>query len=142
MNFQAEKCTTRQVVGVNKFGSVPKFVAKFLNLLDADYSTGHALRRFSATILVDSGADLLTLKPHGGWKSSTVAEGYINDSINKKLETSKQIVGSIMESSLPARSLASNQEENLLINDESLAKAPMILNNCTNITINLIKNNN
>ena len=75
LNFQAAKCT-RQVVGVNKFGSVPKVVAKFLNLPDADHYTGHTLRRSSATILVDSGADLLTLKRHGGWKSNTVAEGY------------------------------------------------------------------
>jgi integrase len=45
--------------------------------------TGHSLRRTSATLLVDEGGDLTTLKRHGGWRSSFVAEGYIEESINK-----------------------------------------------------------
>ncbi|CAG9790350.1 unnamed protein product [Diatraea saccharalis] len=35
-------------------------------------------------LLADSGADILTLKRHGGWRSSTVAESYVEDSIQNK----------------------------------------------------------
>ena len=60
--------------------------------------TGHSFRRTSATLLVDGGGDLthLTdLKRHGGWKSSTVAEGYINESLHHKQEIHKKITKSI-----------------------------------------------
>lgn len=80
-----------QHVGKGKLVSILKDIAKFLNLPDvADY-TGHAYRRTSATLLVDQGADLITLKRHGGWKSNTVAESYINESALNKQNTSKII---------------------------------------------------
>ncbi|KAJ8914630.1 hypothetical protein NQ315_015368 [Exocentrus adspersus] len=53
--------------------------------------TGHCLRRTSATFLADSGADIQTLKRHGGWQSTSVAEGYIEESIGNKLKISKSI---------------------------------------------------
>ncbi|KAJ8947151.1 hypothetical protein NQ318_002513 [Aromia moschata] len=31
--------------------------------------------------LVESGGDFMTLKKHGGWNSSTVAEGYVEESV-------------------------------------------------------------
>lgn len=40
---------------------------------------------------MDAGADLTTLKRHGGWKSDTVAAGYIADSINNKNKICEQI---------------------------------------------------
>ena len=49
------------------------------------------MRRSSATMLVDSGGDLTELKRHGGWKSSQVAEGYIENSIENKLTVSQKI---------------------------------------------------
>jgi hypothetical protein len=45
---------------------------------------GHSFRRSAATMVVDAGGDILTLKRAGGWKSSGIAEGYVDDSINKK----------------------------------------------------------
>ncbi|KAL7297925.1 hypothetical protein TKK_0009095 [Trichogramma kaykai] len=66
-----------QCIGVNKFGSMPKEIALFLGLPNAKSYTGHSFRRTSATLFVDAGADSTVLKRHGGWKSSTVAEGYI-----------------------------------------------------------------
>lgn len=74
-----------QVIGINKIGSMPKDIASYLNLQDANLYTGHSFRRSSATLLVDAGADLLTLQRHGGWKSGNVAYGYITNSLaNKK----------------------------------------------------------
>lgn len=70
-------------------------IAQYLNLPDANLYTGHAFRRTSATLLADSGADITTLKRHGGWRSSNVAEGYIENSVDNKLKIGKQIAKSI-----------------------------------------------
>ncbi|XP_073956428.1 uncharacterized protein [Choristoneura fumiferana] len=89
-NFQNGKCTS-QPIGVNKFGSMPREIAKFLGLPQADAYTGHSFRRTSATLLANSGADILTLKRHGGWRSNNVAESYIEDSIQNKADISAKI---------------------------------------------------
>lgn len=93
-NFQKGKCTC-QPIGVNKFGSMPKEIAKFLGLPDAECYTGHSFRRTSATLLADAGADILTLKRHGGWRSNTVAESYVEDSIQNKVNISAKITQAI-----------------------------------------------
>lgn len=99
-NYQNGKCT-KQPIGINKFGAMPKEIATFLNLPEAHEYTGHSFRRSSATLLADSGADLLTLKRHGGWRSSSVAEGYIDDSMRNKEEISSRITRNIhLESSV------------------------------------------
>lgn len=66
----------QQPIGINTIGGMPKEIAKFLNLPDPEKYTGHAFRRTSATLLVDSGADITELKRHGGWKSNSVAGIY------------------------------------------------------------------
>ncbi|XP_011687447.1 PREDICTED: uncharacterized protein LOC105449760 [Wasmannia auropunctata] len=91
LNYQNGKCT-QQPIGINKFGKMPSTIASYLGLSDPSSYTGHTFRRTSATILADSGANILTLKQHGGWKSSTVAEGYIDDSFNNKKKISNQII--------------------------------------------------
>ena len=78
-------------IGINKFGAMPKEVALYLNLPDAEKYTVNNFRRTSATLLVDAGADITTLKRHGGWRSSTVAEGYVADSLNNKKRICEQI---------------------------------------------------
>lgn len=83
----------RIVVGIHKISNVAQEVAKYLNLENASEYTGHCLRRTSATFLVDSGGDLTCLKRHGGWKSNTVAEGYIEESIANKKDIAKKILG-------------------------------------------------
>jgi hypothetical protein len=59
---------------------------------EAEKYTGHSLRRSSAAILVDAGTDITDLKRHGGWKSTTVAEGYIDTSINFLAKVRKLIM--------------------------------------------------
>lgn len=85
------KCTV-QAVGVNTFGKIPSQIARYLGLTNPAEYTGHCFRRSSATLLVDTGADILTLKRHGGWKSSTVAEGYIEESVENKINISNQVL--------------------------------------------------
>lgn len=94
LNYQNGKCTS-QPIGRNKFGMMPKQIATFLNLQNAHEYTGHSFRRSSATLLADSGADILTLKRHGGWRSSNVAEGYIHDSVRNKEKISSCITKNI-----------------------------------------------
>lgn len=94
LNYQNKKCT-KQVVGMNKMGSVPTVVAKFLKLDNAKTYTSHCIRRSSSTILVDAGGDITTLKRHGGWKSSTVAEGYIDDSTINRINVASKIVDAV-----------------------------------------------
>ncbi|KAJ8952681.1 hypothetical protein NQ318_020996 [Aromia moschata] len=61
VNYYNGKCTV-QNVGINKFGNLGKT---------------------SATVLVlDAGGGYYCAKRRVGWKSTTVAEGYIENSIN------------------------------------------------------------
>ena len=79
-------------VGVNQIGKVPSEVAEFLKLPETKMYTGHCFRRTSATLLVNGGGDILQLKRHGGWRSNNVAEGYIDGSIQGKLDTAQKIL--------------------------------------------------
>ncbi|XP_029171116.1 uncharacterized protein LOC114940557 [Nylanderia fulva] len=100
LNYQKGKCT-HQVIGLNKFGKMPTVIATYLNLPDPNSYTGHTFRRTSATILADSGADILTLKRHGGWKSNAVAEGYVDNSFTNKKNISNQITTTITNNNFP-----------------------------------------
>jgi hypothetical protein len=68
--------------------------------------TEHCFRRTSATILVDAGADITTLKRHGSRKSSNVAEGYIENSIGHKLEAAAKILGTKEEVNINSSSVS------------------------------------
>lgn len=90
IKFQNGRCQ-RSVVGIHKISGVAKEVAKFLTIPNFQEYTGHSLRRTSATFLVDSGGDVTCLKRLGGWKSSTVAEGYIEESTENQKSTARKI---------------------------------------------------
>lgn len=85
---------TRQNIGHNTIGQMPKKIAMYLNLQNPGTYTGHSFRRTSATILASSGGNTLQLKQHGGWKSSTVAEGYVEDSLAVKKNIARMVQGS------------------------------------------------
>lgn len=82
----------KMVVGIHTISAVPQEIAKFLKIDNWKEYTGHTLRRTSATLLVDAGADLTCLKRHGGWTSSTTAEGYIEESSLSKENIAKKIL--------------------------------------------------
>lgn len=75
---------TRQNMGHNTISMASTKIAEYLKLPNPKLYTGHSLRRTSATILVDNGGDILSLKRHGGWRSSSVAERYIEKSLTEK----------------------------------------------------------
>lgn len=84
---------TRQNMGHNTISGAPAKIANYLKLPNSNQYTGHSFRRTSATILADNGGDILSLKRHGGWKSSTVAEGYVEDSLAEKRRIAKMVQG-------------------------------------------------
>lgn len=88
-------------------GEIPRQIAEYLGLPNPTSYTGHSFRRTSATLLANAGADITTLKRHGGWKSSNVAEEYISDSVQNEINISHQITKSVNLESLSS-SLSSN----------------------------------
>lgn len=137
------KCSV-QPVGVNTFGKIPSDIAKYLNIENPMEYTGHCFRRSSATLLVESGADILTLKRHGGWKSSTVAEGYIEESISKKTEIAAQILEgqpSTSTGSFTIRKRGVSNEEPVK-NETKIQKIQNIAGNEVFPSLNIVNCNN
>ncbi|KAI4455457.1 molting protein mlt-4 [Holotrichia oblita] len=95
MDFRSGK-PTRQNIGHNTISTSAIKIATYLKLPDANNYTGHSFRRTSTTILVDNGGDILSLKRHGGWKSSTIAEGYVEDSITDKKRIASMVQGTTL----------------------------------------------
>jgi hypothetical protein len=69
LGYRNSKCGVQRV-GIHTIGGMPK--------QDPDKYTGHSFRRTSAMPLANTGADLAVLKRQGAWKSSSVAEKYID----------------------------------------------------------------
>lgn len=88
------KCTN-QVICKNCIAKIPKEIAKYLGLPDHDLYTGHSFRRTSTTILADTDVGIETLKRHGPWKSNTVCEGYIQESVAQKRKIGNLIANAV-----------------------------------------------
>ena len=82
-----------QPIGINLIGKVSTDIANFLGLEDYASYTGHFLWRSSASWLADSDADKDMIMHHGGWNSSTVAEGYVETSVESKKRIAEHILG-------------------------------------------------
>lgn len=91
INYKKGKCSI-QCVGINTFGKMPTEIAAYLHLPNPECYTGHSFRRSSATFLADSGEAITNIKRLGGWKSTTVAEGYLEDSEKQKKIISNKIL--------------------------------------------------
>ncbi|KAJ3647304.1 hypothetical protein Zmor_019188 [Zophobas morio] len=85
------KCTVQRV-GINSFYCIPRVIGEYLKLENPEQYTSHSLRRFSATILADQGADMTKLKRFGGWSSDKVATGYVEDSLDQKIKIARKIL--------------------------------------------------
>lgn len=112
LRYTNQKCTS-QPVGINTLSKVPSRVASFLNLANAEAYSGHCMRRTSTTLLANKGADLTTIKRHGGWRSSAIAESYIEDSISNKLDIARKIQGT------PGTSRSLQEETSIVSTDLS-----------------------
>jgi hypothetical protein len=117
---------------------MPELIATFLKLENSKMYTGHAFRRSAATLLSDCGADLRTLKRFGGWKSDTVVEGYVEDSLQNKIGIAKKILGNESSSST---SIVNHEITIVEQNKEAGFNADKeIYFNNTNCTINVTNN--
>ncbi|KAJ8965834.1 hypothetical protein NQ317_003726 [Molorchus minor] len=124
--YKAGKCSS-QPVGKNTMGEIPSVVASYLKLPDVACYTGHCLRRSSVTLLADAGVDITTIKRHAGWKSTTVAEGYVENSIENKTKIANQVLVATTTSAITKTANVSESNIPSNINFE----------NCTNVTFNL-----
>jgi len=130
--YKNGKCSV-QSVGIHSFASIPRKIAEYLKLSNASSYTGHCLRRTSATLLADSGADIQMLKRHGGWRSTNVAEGYVEESIANKIKTSNRISKSEQQSTSASSDevLSSQFTESKSCHVQSSGITFSNLNNCT-----------
>lgn len=138
LNYQKGKCTS-QAVGINKIGSAPCQIAKFLKLENPELYTGHCFRRSSATLLANTGADISMLKRHGGWKSGTVAEGYVEDSIENKIDVSNRI--SSVSNSKSFTTSRSSSSHVVSSSDVAVSSSGFNITNCSSCTFNIYYNN-
>ena len=108
LSYRNGKCTV-QPIGIHTVAKMPRMIAEFLNIKDPELYTGHCFRRTAASLLVEGGGDLLTLKRFGGWKSSAVAEGYVEESIAMKMDITKRV----MESSKKGEDVQASSHEDV-----------------------------
>lgn len=139
LSFRNNKCT-KQPVGIHTFGNMCKIIAAFLKLPYSAEYTGHCFRRSSASLLADSGVDLHTIKRHGGWKSDTVAEGYVENSRENKKRISVSILGE-KPSDVSPTVFSVQETEKIQINNHNneTISTPMSninLTNCNNVVFN------
>ena len=71
--------------------AIPRKIAEFLKLADVAECSGHSFRRTSATELSGKGIGLVDLKQHDRWKSTSVCERNVNNTICKKMKISNMI---------------------------------------------------
>jgi integrase len=138
VGYKNGKCT-RLPVGINTIGSMPRNIASFLKLPNVKGYSGHSFRRSSTSMLANSGADLLTVKRHGGWKSNTVAEGYIETSIENKKRIATQILG---EKNVELEASTSSYSKNLKVcttSTELLSSSGISFSKCKNVVVNIYK---
>jgi hypothetical protein len=135
LKYAKGKCFN-QNVGINKIGEIPSLIAKCLKKENPKEYTGHCFRRSSATLLANAGGDITLIKRHGGWKSSNVAEGYIEDCINNKIAISNKIQPSAKTISEPSTSTCNlkplNKSGNKTDNISNLVKPSMSANSFNN----------
>ena len=92
LNYRNGKCNI-QPVGINTMGTIPNKIESFLCLSNPSEFTGHCFRRCSASLLADAGANMSMLKRQWSWCSSSVAEGYVENSLENKNVISTKILG-------------------------------------------------
>lgn len=94
LQYRNGKCIN-QVIGKNCIAKFPKDIATFLGLDDPESYTGHSYRRTGTTIAANNGANLEQLKRIGPWKSTSVCEKYIQESLTYKRKLGELITGAI-----------------------------------------------
>lgn len=126
-------------IGIHTIGKMPKLIAVFLKLPNPELFSGHCFRRSSASHIANKGGDLITIKQHGGWKSSAVAEGYIDTSMKRKIEVA-QMFSSEQNTSSGCSSVSqpqsSNKKSKVIVETNTTRKTLVSNQNLPGISIN------
>ena len=130
VNFRNGKCIN-QGIGINTLASFPSKIATFLQLEEPKTYTSHAFRRSAATWVADSGVDIINLKRFGGWKSDSVAQGYVGSSVSVKRTLALAVSG---ETAMTT----SKDEERQQIE----INCPVNISRCDNCVFNINVNSN
>ncbi|KAJ3657858.1 hypothetical protein Zmor_009634 [Zophobas morio] len=145
LTYRDGKCINSPV-GINTIGRVPSLIAGYLKLQNPQNYSGHCFRRSSATLLANKGSDFLSIKRHGGWKSSSVAEGYIQDSEKNKMkiadifcaEPGLSKPNTYIFSAEPGPSKPNSYHVSTALNNENTLKASGVsISSCNQCTINV-----
>lgn len=135
LTYHNGKCINSPV-GINTIGKIPSHIAIYLNLPNPQEYSGHCFRRSSATLLANRGSDFLSIKRHGGWKSSAVAEGYIEESVQTKINVAQTL-------SDPGPSGSSLNQDinepvtNALSNENTVGVSGVSITSCNNCVFNI-----
>ena len=84
-NFNKKSSLRTQNTGINTVRAWVKTSCDMLGISCKGY-TAHVYRRSAATNLADAGVSFINLKRHGQWKSDSVVEGYIANSLPMRIE--------------------------------------------------------
>lgn len=147
IKYSNGKCTV-QCVGINTFGKIPSEIAAYLRLPNPERYTGHSFRRSSATFLADTGEEITNIKRLGGWKSTSVAEGYIEESEKQRENLCNKILNapstSVVSTDASTEILNQTRDQTTLQNTQWQQQLSSALNfqNAVNCTFTININNN
>jgi hypothetical protein len=88
-------------------------------------------------LLANKGEDLLGLKKHGGWKSSSTTEGYIEDCVESMIQFARKILRGVTnkEFSKPTTSMCNQEDKENSeygnFDNANVAASPLMLFNCS-----------
>ena len=147
VHYKKGVCTI-QCVGINTFGKFPSEIAAYLKLPNPELYTGHSFRRSSATMLADSGEGITNIKRLGGWKSTSVAEGYLEESTELRKNMSNQILSCQKSAAastskhLPMPMTVATEDEEVELpaaftTSKNLLSSAINLHNATSCTFNI-----
>ena len=134
------KCK-RQNIGRHTIGGIPKQIATFLNLKDAERYTGHCFRRTAATLLSESGASMQMVKQLGRWRSDIIAQGYIEDSLHNRQMIFDGITQNMSKTVRPLQSVIPslipvNIQSSMASTNVVYVPAPNYINSNTSVRLN------
>ncbi|CAH0560672.1 unnamed protein product [Brassicogethes aeneus] len=154
LNYQKGKCTI-QNIGINKFGSMGKQIARYLKLPNPEEYTGHSFRRSSAT-LFNASRGISSFKQMGDWEPNHIPEEYLEEPIPVKVDMGDDsTLEDFMDESKIDMSFdnikseiqsTSSHTQNITASNETfnfdVGSQPAInFINCSNITINFVRKN-
>ena len=151
--LQVQRSTNKaknQPRGIHWFAELSTKIATRLHLENPKLYTSHSFKRSAATWLANAGANSTDLKRQFGWKSTSVAEGYIEESHDSRARMtgalSQSMAGpgnalSVTPSQAPRilDRFGRGNVQNLSSHSSSVSRIQetCVLNGCTNVTINL-----